>query len=319
MAIANRDLRSAPYAPSVPAVVVRDLVVRYGARTAVAGLDLSAPDAAVTALIGPNGAGKTSTVEACVGLRSPSSGTIEVLGTRVPADGRQRAELHQRVGVMLQDGGLYSTARPLEMVAHVAGLHAASEDPAGLLEALGIDPSSRTPIRRLSGGEQRRVAAAAALVGRPRLVFLDEPTAGLDTVGRRAFHDLLRQRVAEGLSVILTTHLMDDVERLADHVVVMARGRNLAEGTVDDLVGGDDTVTFTGPLHLPVGDLSAVLPPDTTIEEAPAGRYRIDGKLDPSALASITAWCGQHGVQTRDIRLGRRSLEDVVHDLVATP
>ena len=302
----------------MPAVVIRDLVIRYGARTAVSGLELTAPDAQVTALVGPNGAGKTSTVEACVGLRKPTSGTIEVLGIGVPADRRDRTGLHERVGVMLQDGGLYSTARPREMVAHVAGLHDESEDPSTLLEALGIDPSSRTPIRRLSGGEQRRVAAAAALVGRPRLVFLDEPTAGLDTAGRRGFHDLLRQRVAEGLSVVLTTHLMDDVERLADHVVVMARGRNLAQGTVDELVGGDDTVVFSGPLHLPVLDLESALPPGTQIQESPAGRYRIDGTLDPSALATITAWCGQHGVQTRDIQLGRRSLEDVVHDLVST-
>lgn len=292
-------------------------MIRYGAKVAVSGLDLAAPDAAVTALIGPNGAGKTSTVEACVGLRAPASGSIEVLGIPVPPAPRERSRLHEDVGVMLQDGGLYNTARPLEMVAHVAALHRESDSPADLLDALGIDPTSRTPIRRLSGGEQRRVAAAAALVGRPRLVFLDEPTAGLDTVGRRSFHDLIRDRVREGLSVILTTHLMDDVERLADHVVVMAGGRNRAQGTVDDLLGSDDSVAFSGPLHLPVADLTRALPPGTRILEAPAGHYRVDGTLDPSALATITAWCGQHGVQTRSIRLGRRSLDDVVHDLVS--
>lgn len=297
-------------------VSVRDLVIRYGARRAVDGLTFDAADQAVTALVGPNGAGKTSTVEACVGLRRPTSGSISILGTNLPAAGATRSRLHAQVGVMLQDGGLYSTARPLPMLRHLAGLYPDPRSPEELLEAVGIDPGTRTPLRRLSGGEQRRVAAAAALVGRPRLVFLDEPTTGLDAVARRSFHDLLRGYVSEGLSVVLTTHLMDDVERLADAVVVVAGGRVIREGSVASLTGGEDAVNFDGPMHLDTSGLSAALPASATVEEHTPGRYRVSGDLDPLALSTITAWCGQHGVATRSIRLGRPSLEDVVVDLV---
>ncbi len=298
------------------ALTVRDLVVRYGARRAVDGLSFDAPEGSVTALVGPNGAGKTSTVEACVGLRRPTSGSIEVLGIAVAGNESAMSRLHTQVGVMLQDGGLYSTARPLAMLRHVARLYPAPSDPADLLEAVGIDPRTRTPLRRMSGGEQRRVAAAAALVGRPRLVFLDEPTTGLDAVARRGFHDLIRDRVDEGMSVVLTTHLMDDVERLADSVVVVAAGRVVREGTVAELTGGEDSVRFAGPMHLDTSDLAAALPAGSYVNEDTPGRYCVTGRLDPLALSTVTAWCGQHGVATKDIRLGRASLEDVVIDLV---
>lgn len=300
----------------VPALEIRDLNVRRAGRAIVAGLTLEAEAGRVTALVGPNGAGKTTTVETCVGLRRSFTGRITVLGVALPAPPEARARLHGEVGVMLQDGGLYSTARPLEMVRHIAAMHVDPEDPATLLDALGIDPSTRTTLRRMSGGEQRRVSAAAALVGRPRLVFLDEPTTGLDAAGRRAFHDLIRQRVAGGVTVLLTTHLMDDVERLADHVVVMSAGRDLAHGSVTDLVGDDDSVSFRGPMHMPLDELKGALPRECVVLESPAGHYRVSGSLDPMVLAAVAAWCGQHGVPTSGISIGRRSLDDVVTSLV---
>lgn len=280
------------------------------------GLSFEAAEGSVTALVGPNGAGKTSTVEVCAGLRRPTSGSVEVLGVSLPASARAASRLHEQVGVMLQDGGLYSTARPLPMLRHIAGLYADPRDPAQLLEAVGIDPGTRTTLRRMSGGEQRRVAAAAALVGRPRLVFLDEPTTGLDALARRSFHDLIRGYVEDGTSVVLTTHLMDDVERLADEVVVVSRGRVVAQGSVAELTGSDDTVQFAGPMHLDTSELLSALPRGSRVEETTPGRYRVTGQLDPLALSTVTAWCGQHGVATRDIRLGQSSLEDVVIDLV---
>lgn len=291
-------------------------MVRYGARTAVAGLSFTAAAGQVTALVGPNGAGKTSTVEVCVGLRQAHRGQVEVLGTVIPVPRDKRAALHSRIGVMLQDGGLYTTARPLALVRYLGSLYPDPRDPAGLLERLGIDPGTRTPIRRLSGGEQRRVAAAVALVGRPELAFLDEPTAGLDAIARRAFHDLVRELVAEGTTIVLTTHLMDDVERLADTVVVVAGGRDIRHGTVADLVGEEESVTFRGPLHADVSGLRAVLPPGGDVTEGPAGHYRVTGAADPMVLSAIAAWCGQHGVRTADLSVGRRSLEDVIVDLV---
>ena len=306
------------YAPDVPApaVLVQDLVVRYGARTAVAGLSFAAPDGQVTALVGPNGAGKTSTVEVCTGLRSAAAGTVSVLGTDLPATGAARAALHGRIGVMLQDGGLYTAARPLELVQYLGSLYPRPRGAADLLDRLGVDPGTRTPIRRLSGGEQRRVAAAAALVGRPELAFLDEPTAGLDARARRSFHDLVRSLVSEGTTIVLTTHLMDDVERLADHVVVVAGGRAVRSGTVSDLVGDDESVSFRGPLHADLTGLRAVLPDGGDVVEDPPGHYRVVGPVDPMVLSAVAAWCGQHGVRTSDLSVGRRSLEDVVIDLV---
>jgi len=298
------------------ALAVRDLVVRYGPKTAVADLSFRARAGRVTALVGPNGAGKTSTVESCVGLRRRAGGAVELLGTDVPASGVIDPRVRGRVGVMLQDGGLYPTARPLELVRHVAGLYPQADDPAELLDQLGIDPSTRTPIRRMSGGEQRRIACAAALVGRPSLAFLDEPTAGLDAVARRQFHALVRDRVQAGLSVVLTTHLMDDVERLADHVVVVARGRCVGQGSVAELTGDDESMTFTGPLHADTAALQAVLPAGTQITEDPPGHYRVSAAGDPMVLAAVAAWCAQHGVRTGDLTVGRRSLEDVVVELV---
>ena len=292
-----------------PAVLVDQLVVGYGGPPAVAGLSLVAPRGQVTALVGPNGAGKTTTVEVCLGLRSPDSGRVEVLGA---APGLRR----DAVGAMLQDGGLYTTARPGELVRYAASLYRDPEDPDQLLSRLGIDPASRTTVRRLSGGEQQRLKCALALVGRPELVFLDEPTAGLDAVARRDFHDIVRSLVAEGTSVVLTTHLMDDVERLADHVVVVAHGAVVAHGTVPELVGTDDRVAFDGPMHMDTAALAAALPASTTISELRAGHYVVTGAEDPMTLSIVAAWCAQHGVRTQDLHVGRRSLEDVVVELV---
>ena len=223
-----------PPEPGLPAVAVRDLVVRYGTRTAVAGLSFTAAAGQVTALVGPNGAGKTSTVEACVGLRRPTSGAVTVLGEQLRASGPTPG-LRARVGVMLQDGGLYATARPLELLRHIASLYPRALDPTTLLDRLGVDPSTRTTIRRMSGGEQRRVAAAAALVGGPELAFLDEPTSGLDAIARRGFHDLIRELVAGGTTVILTTHDLSDVEKLCRRVMIIDEGRLLYDGQLEAL------------------------------------------------------------------------------------
>jgi ABC-2 type transport system ATP-binding protein len=295
-------------------VRIRDLVVRYGSTTAVNGLSMDAPSGVVTALIGPNGAGKTSTVEVCVGLRAAASGSVEVLLAPVT-----RRTPPARTGVMLQDGGLYSTAAPLEFVTYVASLYSGARDPRELLSALGLDPGNRTPIRRLSGGEQQRVKCAAALVGSPELVFLDEPTAGLDPLARRGIHELIRQLVDDGTSVVLTTHLMDDVERLASHVVVMSHGRALKSGTVADLVGEDDSIEFRGPMHADLAELRSALPEHCVIDEVDPGRYRVVGSPDPRALSAIASWTAQHGGRTGDLSIGRRSLEDVIAELIGEP
>src|SRR3954467_593827 len=165
---------------SEPVVQVHALGKRYGTKTAVDGLDL-VTRAGVTAVLGPNSAGKTTTVETCEGYRRADSGTVRVLGLD-PV--RQARELHPRIGVMLQSGGVYSGARADEMLRHVAKLHAHPLDVDALVERLGLGGCGRTTYRRLSGGQQQRLALAMAVVGRPELVFLDEPTAGLDPQAR---------------------------------------------------------------------------------------------------------------------------------------
>jgi ABC-2 type transport system ATP-binding protein len=216
-------------------VSVAALAKRYGSTTALAGATWSAQAGAVTALLGPNGAGKTTMVECCEGLRQADAGEVRVLGTdpwRAPADHRAR------VGVMLQDGGLPNSARPLAVLHHLAGLYAAPVPVADLAERLGIPAFDRTTVRRLSGGQRQRVALAAALVGRPEVAFLDEPSAGLDPHARLDVWDLVRATADDGCAVVLTTHSFEEAERLADHLVVVAAGRVVASGALEQVTAG---------------------------------------------------------------------------------
>jgi ABC-2 type transport system ATP-binding protein len=305
-------------AASEPAVEVVDLRVGYGRgahRTeAVDGLGLTAARGAVTAVLGPNGAGKTTTVETCEGLRRATAGTVRVLGLD-PAT--SSAELRPRVGVMLQDGGVAGGARAGEVLAYAARMYARPLDPAGLAARLGIDTAGRTPFRRLSGGEQQRVKLALAVIGRPDLVFLDEPSAGLDPQARHATWDLVRDLRTAGVSVVLTTHLMDEAEELADHVVIMDHGRAVAAGSPAELMaaGAGDALRFQARGGLDLVALVGSLPAGSSaVEEAP-GSYRVDGEVGPALLAGVTAWCATQGVMPEGLTAGRRSLEAVFLDL----
>ena len=217
-----------------PAVEVCDLVKRYGNTTAVDGLSLRAARGTVTAVLGPNGAGKTTTIEICEGYRRPDGGTVTILGLDPVTDARA---LRPRVGVMLQSGGIPPAARPGEYLRVLAAFHAHPLDPAWLLDRLGLSGSARTLVKRLSGGQQQRVSLAAAVIGRPELVFLDEPTSGLDPQARHATWDLIEGLRAAGASVILTTHHMDEAERLDYHVAIVDHGHLVAEGTPAELTG----------------------------------------------------------------------------------
>ncbi|MFF9777113.1 ABC transporter ATP-binding protein [Streptomyces sp. NPDC013978] len=298
---------------SDPVVQVRSLVKRYGDKTAVDGLDLVA-GAGVTAVLGPNGAGKTTTIETCEGYRKPDSGSVSVLGLD-PV--REAAALRPRIGVMLQSGGVYSGARAEEMLRHVAKLHAHPLDVDALIERLGLGSCGRTTYRRLSGGQQQRLALAMAVVGRPELVFLDEPTAGLDPQARRATWELVRDLRADGVSVILTTHYMDEAEQLADDVAIIDGGRVMAQGSPEALCrgGAENTLRFTGRPALDVGSLLKALPADSTAVELMPGVYRVTGKVDPQLLATVTSWCAQHGVMPDRISVERHTLEDVFLEL----
>ncbi|GAA2118601.1 hypothetical protein GCM10009843_10650 [Nocardioides bigeumensis] len=222
-----------------PAVEINGLVMRYGATTAVDGLAMTVDSGTITAVLGPNGAGKTTTLETCEGFRRAQAGTVRVLGLDPRKD---RRALLPRIGVMLQDGGAWSGVRALEMLHHVARLHAHPLDPAALASRLGLEDCGRTPYRRLSGGQKQRLGLALAIVGRPELVFVDEPTAGMDPHARRTTWDLLRELRAAGVTVVLTTHHMDEAERLADVVHIVDRGRVVASGSPADLTADGRTL-----------------------------------------------------------------------------
>ncbi|MCW2503866.1 MAG: transporter, ATP-binding subunit [Actinomycetia bacterium] len=301
-----------------PAVEVDSLVKRYGARTAVDGVSLAVPPGTVVALLGPNGAGKTSTVEVCEGYRRPDSGTVRVLGLDPVA---AHDELTPRIGVMLQSGGVYPGARAGEMLALVASFAANPLDLAALTERLALGPVANTPYRRLSGGEKQRLSLAMALAGRPELVFLDEPTAGMDPQSRRATWDLVRELRGSGVAVLLTTHFMDEAEQLADQVVIIDGGRVVGAGSPAELTSaqlssttGTGQLTFASVPGLPVADLRELLP-GFAVAEASPGRYQLTGPVSPAAVATVAAWCAEHNALVAALNTSQRTLEDVFLDL----
>ena len=299
---------------SALAVEISGLVKHYGRTTAVAGLSLRAERAQVTAILGPNGAGKTTTIEICEGYRRPDEGAVRVLGLDPIRDAKA---LRPKVGVMLQSGGIPTAARPGEYLRVMASFHTSPIDPALLLDRLGLTGCAGTPFRRLSGGQQQRLSLAAAVIGRPELVFLDEPTAGMDPQARHATWDLVGQLRGAGVSIILTTHFMEEAERLCDHVAIIDHGQLVAAGTPGQLTGTVGQLRFRAEAGLDVENLLAALPPASLAKESPAGHYVIEvpGTVDPPLLAAVTAWCAERGVLANSLRIESRTLEDVFLEL----
>ena len=300
---------------SAPAVEITGLVKSYGSTPAVDGLDLRMERGSVLALLGPNGAGKTTTVEICEGFRRPDAGSVRVLGLD-PV--RESAALRPRIGIMPQGGGAYPGVRADEMLRLVASCAASPLDPAWLLDILGLAGARRTPFKRLSGGQQQRLSLACALIGRPELVFLDEPTAGMDPQARRLVWDLLSALRADGVSVLLTTHLMEEAEALADTVVIIDHGKVVVSGaphtlTVDE--SGTAGLRFKARTRLDTKLLTAALPEGYLVREATPGTYLVEGAVDPQVVSTVTAWCAQQGVLPQELQVGRRTLEEVFLEL----
>jgi ABC-2 type transport system ATP-binding protein len=277
------------------------------------GLSLSVPRGSITAVLGPNGAGKTTTLETCEGYRKPQGGRVRVLGLDPQS---QRRDLLPRIGVMLQNGGAWSGVRAEEMLRHIAGLHAHPLDVPMLVDRLGLESCGRTPYRRLSGGQQQRLALAMAVVGRPELLFVDEPTAGMDPQARRTTWDLLAELRRDGVTIVLTTHYMDEAERLADQVHVIDHGRLIASGSPSELTRGSGIstirliVTEPFPPDAPAS-LLVTLGAGTDVQVVNAHSVLITGPADASTLAKVAAWCDEQGVLPESLTLGRRTLEDV--------
>lgn len=281
----------------------------------VSDLSLKAHFGQVTVLLGSNGAGKTTTLECAQGLQKRQGGTISLLG-QDPENAD--AGLRARVGVMLQDGGLPPAMRPIPLLELVAGMYADPRPIAELVELLGIGEFANTTIRRLSGGQKQRVALAAALVGQPDVVFLDEPSAGLDPQSRQLVFDLIRTLRADGLAVILTTHLLDDAQRLADYVYIIDDGRTVAEGTVPELLSSaakaeaERVISFDAVAGL---DLTGVLRAEVDWVESRPGSYSVSGPLQPQDLACLAAWWAEQDLMPSAVNLASHSLEDVFLDI----
>ncbi|HEX6567572.1 MAG TPA: ATP-binding cassette domain-containing protein [Acidimicrobiales bacterium] len=300
------------------AVDVESLTVTYGDVVAVDELSFRAEAGEVTCVLGPNGAGKTSTVEALEGLRRPAAGRLSVIGLDPRTDHRA---LTERIGVMLQDGGIHPAVRVHEALRHAAALYRNPLDPGTLVDRLGLAGLERRTFRQLSGGEQRRLALALALVGRPQVAFLDEPTAGIDPAGRQVIRQVIADLRREGVTVVLTTHDLDEAERVADRVVIVVGGRLIASGTVEDLTrtsGDDENVRFRAPAGLDRASLAGHLGGATVTETAP-GDYAVAAAPTPQTVAAITAWLAEHDLPLADLRAGRQRLEDVYLRLTAEP
>lgn len=293
---------------------LRGVSKRYGSTVAVSALDLDVARAEVLALLGPNGAGKTTTVEMCEGFVRPDAGRIEVLGLDPVAD---NAQVRERIGVMLQGGGGYPAARAGEMLNLVASYSANPLDPAWLLDTLGLTDAARTTYRRLSGGQQQRLSLACAIVGRPELVFLDEPTSGMDAHARVVVWELIDALRRDGATVVLTTHQLKEAEELADRIVIIDHGSTVASGTPAELMrsGAEDQLRFSAPRKLDLSLLLSALPEGYRAREHSPGEYLVEGTIDPQVLATVTAWCARMNILTTDMRVEQRSLEDVFLEL----
>ena len=290
------------------AITVRALVKNYGDRRAVDELSFSVWRGEIFALLGPNGAGKTTTVEMLEGYRTPDSGEVRVLGLDPIRDG---AELKQRIGVMLQSAGVYPTVTPLEILKLFHDFYRDAEDPHELIELVGLEESAHTRFRQLSGGQQRRLALAAALIGKPELLFLDEPTTAMDPQARHMTWDILQTLRDRGLTILLTTHFMEEAERLADRVAIIDHGRLLAleEPRVLTQTSAEE-VQFSGPGGLDTALLSHLPSAHGAREERP-GFYVMQTARPLDLLVELTTWGRDRGILLNDLRVGHESLEEV--------
>jgi ABC-2 type transport system ATP-binding protein len=282
--------------------------MRYGDVTAVDGVSFAAQSGQVTAVLGPNGAGKTSTIEALEGYRRPTSGTVRVAGLDPIA---QHDQLVSRIGVMLQDGGVYPSMRVTEAVELFCAYHGNVNAPTELIERVGLSDRQKRTWKQMSGGEQQRLKLALALAGTPDVVFLDEPTAGVDAEGRIVIRDVIRTLASKGVAVVLTTHELGEAERLADHVVILDRGRLVAVGTLAELRGQDgrEEIRFAAAAGLDVTSLGAHL--GAIASEPTPGEYVVTAAPSPDNVARLTGWLAERNLPLGDLRAGRQSLEDV--------
>ena len=301
-----------------PAIAVRGLRKRYGGLVVLDGLDLEVRRGELFALLGPNGAGKTTTVEILEGYRGADDGEVRVLGLD-PA--RDAAALRPRLGLMLQGGGIAPQVRPRELLRLHAAFHADPADPDALLGLVGLGATADRRYRLLSGGERQRLSLALALVGRPELLVLDEPTAGMDPAAKVLVRELIGELRAGGRTILLTTHELVDAERLADRVGVLDRGRLVALGSPAEVIaGGPPVLRFRTSATLEAADtaaLGAALNGTLESDGAP-GHYRLAGRApDPALVATLAAWAAERSLLLDEVRTSGGTLEERFLQLVS--
>lgn len=308
------------------AIAVRGLAKRYGPREVLTDVSFAVARGELVALLGPNGAGKTTTVEIVEGFRSRDAGEVRVLGLDPATDA---TPIRGRLGIMLQEGGVHPRTTPRQALRLHRSLAARPADPDALLGLLGLEPHAGTPYRRLSRGERQRLGLALALVGRPEVLVLDEPTAGLDAEARTSTRLLVAGLRDAGMAVLLTTHDLDDVERLADRVVILDRGRVVADGRPGEITAGD-----AGALLFRTEPALAE-PRRRSLEERvrarigaelrisagePDGRCRVEvPAVSPPLVAALAEACAAEGVLITELRAGRTSLEERYLELIGRP
>jgi ABC-2 type transport system ATP-binding protein len=307
---------SATLAGEDAAIVVEKVTKSYGQNRVVDELSFTVHKGELFALLGPNGAGKTTTIETLEGYRSPDSGSVRVLGLDPIRQGR---ELKPAIGVMLQQDGLYPDLSAREVLSLFAGYYERPRSVAELLGRVGLKDAAKTRYRRLSGGQKRRLALAVTLVGNPQLVFLDEPTTGMDPQARLATWEIIRGLQRDGVTILLTTHLMDEAERLADRVAIIDHGRLIALDTPAGLTGVQDAniVRFVAPSGLDCAQLAG-LTNARSAEEIRPGSYVLETDSAPALLAELTAWLRDQEITLTELRVGHGSLEDLFLRLTGT-
>ncbi len=290
------------------AIVVEDLRKSYGAVEAVRGVSFAVEQGEVFGLLGPNGAGKTTIIEILEGYRHRDAGTVTVLGID-PRDGGRK--LRERVGLVLQEAAVPAMLSVTELVELYRGYYPSPRPAAEIIELVGLTEKAHERVRKLSGGQQRRLDVALGLIGDPDLVFLDEPTTGFDPSARRAAWEVVRNLRTLGKTIVLTTHYMDEAQYLADRICVIAAGQVVAEGTPESLRAGTDQMTHIR-FDVPEGVDAGTLPVKVKVVERQAV---IETQTPTRTLNDLTTWAVGRGLELSNLEVARPSLEDVYLEL----
>jgi ABC-2 type transport system ATP-binding protein len=291
-------------------VVVENLSVSYGDLVAVDNVSFEAPSGGVTVILGPNGAGKTSTIEVCEGFRTAKSGSVRVLGLDPVSDHRA---LTERMGVMLQGGGVYPSARVRDVVSHFCALHNKGVNATQLVERVGLSNRSTGTWRKLSGGEQQRLSLALALAADPEVIFLDEPTSGVDIDGRDIIADIIRDLAARGTTVVLASHDMAEAEKVATHAVLFNSGKVIASGEILTLLTSRKHLRFTSSVGLVPAELAVSI--NSPVVAIGDGVYEVASEPTPQLMTRISQWLADNSHPLLGVDMGTESLEDTYRRL----